>query len=226
MFELSHQLAEVTCKVLRKRRQSLALSQDTLAQRTGLARTYISDVERGARHPTLHNLTVMADALEWSTSDLVRQTEIEVTKLLDPERVLLAQQQRLELDPLEQQILHYITNRMSDGVLITSSRGEFVVWNQRAVEITGVSTPAELNGPHEWSDAYGCFREDRVTPFITHELPLVRAMQGVDSDNTPMFLRNNWLQEGRYIEITARAIKAIDSGAPKGAVIVFGELSR
>jgi transcriptional regulator with XRE-family HTH domain len=223
MLELSHQLAEVTCKVLRKRRQILSLSQDTLAQRTGLARTYISDVERGARHPTLHNLTVMADALEWSTSDLVRQTEIEVTKLLDPERVLLAQRHQTELTALEEQILHYITKRMSDGVLITSTSGQFVVWNQRAKDLTGLEPPT--TDPAEWTDLYGCFREDRVTPFHTEELPLVRAMHGVDSDNTPMFLRNPLLRDGRYIEITARTIKTSGSETPKGAVIVFGEIS-
>jgi transcriptional regulator with XRE-family HTH domain len=221
MLELSHQLAEVTCKVLRTRRQTLSLSQDTIAQRTGLARTYISDVERGARHPTLYNLTLIAEALDWSTSDLVRQTEIEVTKTIDPERVMKARRRELELTALEHQILHYITNRMSDGVMITSSNGEFVLYNQAAATLTGIQSPKAP--PDQWAELYGCFREDRVTPFNTQELPLVRALYGNETDRAPMFLRNQSLQEGRLIEISGRQIKDPASGMVKGAVIVFGE---
>lgn len=222
MLELSHQLAEITCKVLRNRRLALGVSQDTVAQRTRLARTYISDVERGSRHPTLYNLTLISDALDWSTSELVRQTEIEMTKQLDPDRVLLARRREIELQPLEQQILHYITNRMSDGVMITSSAGEFVLYNTAATMLTGMEPPKV--GPDEWVQLYGCFREDRVTPFDTEELPLIRALTGNETDRTPMFLRNDKLQDGRYIEITGRQIKDATSGTVKGAVIVFGEM--
>lgn len=222
MLELSHQLAEVTCKVLRTRRQRLGLSQDTVAQRTGLARTYISDVERGARHPTLFNLTLIAEALEWSTSDLVRQTEIEVTKTVDPDRILKARLHQIELSPLEHQILHYIHNRMSDGVMIAASNGDFVLYNTAATKITGIEPPKLP--PEQWVQAYGCFREDRVTLFNTNELPLVRALYGSESDRTPMFLRNEKIQEGRYIEITGRQIKDPATGSVKGAVIVFGQM--
>jgi hypothetical protein len=76
------------------------------------------------------------------------------------------------------------------------------------------------------SDLYGCFHEDRVTPFFTQELPLFQAIHGVESNHTPMFLRNQVVREGRYIEITGRQIKDPNSGVIKGAVIVFGELSR
>jgi transcriptional regulator with XRE-family HTH domain len=224
MIELSHQLAEVTCTVLRTRRQHLNLSQDTLAQRTGLARTYISDVERGARHPTLHNLTLISSALEWSTSDMVRQTEIEVTKLLDPERVLLAKVGNLELTALEKDILHYITKRMSDGVMITAPDSS-IVYNEKAKLITGVSEP-HSEGPDFWVDQFGCFREDRVTPYVPQELPLVKAMQGQATDHATMFLRNPQIRDGRYIDISARQIKDPQSGAVKGAVVVFGELSK
>ena len=223
MLELSHQLAELTCKVLRYRRQGLDISQDALAQRTGLARTYISDVERGARHPTLHNLSVMALALEWTTSDLVRYTEIEATKLLDPERLRLFRSNELEPTPLEGQILHYIKNRMSDAVVIAANDGEWVLYNQRVSEITGVEDhgrPLE-----EWSEYYGCFFPDRVTPMPSQELPLVKAMHGLDSDQVSLFVRNPSLQNGQYIKVSSRQIRDPNTGSVTGAVVVFGNLS-
>ena len=48
---------------IRKWREKLQLSQDELAQRAGLHRTYVSDVERGARNVSLKNVQKLADAM-------------------------------------------------------------------------------------------------------------------------------------------------------------------
>jgi two-component system, NtrC family, sensor kinase len=156
---------------------------------------------------------------------MVRQTEIEVTKLLDPERVMLSQVGKVELTALERDILHYITKRMSDGVMITAPDGAYIVYNEKAKLITGISEPHRA-GPDFWVDQFGCFREDRVTPYVPQELPLVKAMQGQATDHATMFLRNPKIGDGRYIDISARQIKDPQSGAVKGTVVVFGELSK
>jgi len=65
-------LLEAVCKSVHERREVLGLSQEELAHRAGLHRTYISDIERGARNPSLKTLSRLADALEISTSDLIR----------------------------------------------------------------------------------------------------------------------------------------------------------
>jgi transcriptional regulator with XRE-family HTH domain len=48
----------------------LGISQDELAARAGLHRTYISDIERGARNPSLETIEKLASALEISTPTL------------------------------------------------------------------------------------------------------------------------------------------------------------
>lgn len=45
------------------RRKALGLSQEDLAHRAGLNRTYITDIERGARNIALRNIVKLADAL-------------------------------------------------------------------------------------------------------------------------------------------------------------------
>ncbi len=47
------------------------LTQDALAQRAGLARTSITNIETGNQQPTLHALWRIADALEVSACDLL-----------------------------------------------------------------------------------------------------------------------------------------------------------
>ncbi len=51
-------------------RKLLGISQETLAERAELHRTYISDVERGARNPSLKTIIRLADALEVSIATL------------------------------------------------------------------------------------------------------------------------------------------------------------
>jgi len=51
---------------IKSTRSALGISQEELAARAGLHRTYVSDVERGARNPSLESVAKLADALELS----------------------------------------------------------------------------------------------------------------------------------------------------------------
>ena len=56
---------------LRRLRTDKALSQEAFAHEGGIHRTYISDLERGARNPTITVVEKIADALEVSASELI-----------------------------------------------------------------------------------------------------------------------------------------------------------
>jgi transcriptional regulator with XRE-family HTH domain len=49
---------------IRERRTFLRISQEELAVRSGLNRTYLSDVERGARNPSIKTIEKIAQALQ------------------------------------------------------------------------------------------------------------------------------------------------------------------
>lgn len=59
--------------VIRSRREELSLSQEDLALECGLHRTYISQLERGQKSPTLRALIMIAKALKIEPAELVRQ---------------------------------------------------------------------------------------------------------------------------------------------------------
>ena len=61
--------------VLRRHRSALNVSQEELAFRAGVDRTFISRLERGIRQPTITTLIGLGVALEISAADLVRETE-------------------------------------------------------------------------------------------------------------------------------------------------------
>ena len=56
---------------LRTRRQELGLTQESLALKIRVDRTYISGLERGTRNPTLIVLERVASGLEMTMSDLL-----------------------------------------------------------------------------------------------------------------------------------------------------------
>jgi transcriptional regulator with XRE-family HTH domain len=56
---------------LRRAREALGVSQEELADRAGLHRTYLSGVERGVRNPTVTVLEKIAKALKVKTSTLL-----------------------------------------------------------------------------------------------------------------------------------------------------------
>lgn len=55
---------------VRAHRRAIGLSQEALADKAGLDRTYIGGVERGERNISLLNIHAIADALETKVIDL------------------------------------------------------------------------------------------------------------------------------------------------------------
>jgi transcriptional regulator with XRE-family HTH domain len=62
---------------IKQRRQAIGISQEVLAERAGLHRTYIGDIERGARNLSLENIEKLAKALQISISDLFANYGVE-----------------------------------------------------------------------------------------------------------------------------------------------------
>lgn len=60
--------------VLQTRRQN-AISQEKLAELTGLHRTYISDIERGIRNISIKNIFILSDSLKIKPSYLFQLIE-------------------------------------------------------------------------------------------------------------------------------------------------------
>jgi transcriptional regulator with XRE-family HTH domain len=74
MYDLASILQAFGTKI-RARRKAKKLSQMSLAKAAGLHRTYIADVERGARNASMGSIARIAGALEVSISELCRGIE-------------------------------------------------------------------------------------------------------------------------------------------------------
>jgi len=68
-------LSDAFRRVVAEHRLAAGLSQETLAGRAGLHRTYIGMIERGQRNPTLDTAQMIAQALGVQLATLIREAE-------------------------------------------------------------------------------------------------------------------------------------------------------
>ena len=76
-------------------------------------------------------------------------------------------------------LLQSVLDNLGDGVAVADESGRLVMFNPAAEAILGLG--AIDSGPQEWSRIYGLFHPDGKTPIASDELPLARAVQGVES---------------------------------------------
>ncbi|NIM48754.1 MAG: helix-turn-helix domain-containing protein [Gemmatimonadales bacterium] len=69
------QFSRCLAKVIQERRQAAGLSQEALAARAGVHRTYVGMIERGQRSPSCDIARRLAKALGVSFSELVQEAE-------------------------------------------------------------------------------------------------------------------------------------------------------
>ena len=62
-------------RALKARRAELGITQEEVAHRSGLARSYVSGAERGAINVSIGNSKRLADAVELSLSELFARAE-------------------------------------------------------------------------------------------------------------------------------------------------------
>lgn len=60
-----------------RRRRTLEMSLDALAEASGVSRTLISGIERGHRNASMRTVFKLASALGARPSDLVREAEVD-----------------------------------------------------------------------------------------------------------------------------------------------------
>lgn len=68
-------------KVLAKHRTGAKISQEELADRAGIHRTYVSQIERGLKSPTLSVLIEISKSLNTTASSLIAEVEENIDDL-------------------------------------------------------------------------------------------------------------------------------------------------
>ena len=120
------------------------------------------------------------------------------------------------------EIFQSILNSIADGVVVADERGRMLVSNPAAREILG-AVPREFV-PEELTEQSVFFLPDMVTPYAVADLPLSRAMQGLASRETEMYLRRPTDSRGIWLSANATPLRD-DAGRLRGGVAVFRDIT-
>jgi two-component system cell cycle sensor histidine kinase/response regulator CckA len=142
----------------------------------------------------------------------------DVTERKQAEEELSRSRQALED---QTRLLQSVLDSMSEGLVAADEQGKFILWNPAAERIVGLG-PAHLP-PDKWSEHYGVYLPDKVTPFPPEDNPLARAIQGKVSAAV-MYLRHHKLTEGVFLEQNASPLRD-RNGKVCGGVTAFRDIT-
>ncbi|HTN77094.1 MAG TPA: PAS domain S-box protein [Pirellulaceae bacterium] len=129
-------------------------------------------------------------------------------------------------DEVRQQrvVLSAVLNSLTDGVIVVDESGRLVRFNPAAEAMHG-GRGASDKPPAEWSEHYGLYLTDMVTPIPEAKLPLVRALQGESFTYLDLFQRLHGETEGHFFACSGGPIVDED-GRNRGAVIVLRDITQ
>lgn len=119
-------------------------------------------------------------------------------------------------------MLQSVLDSISEGLVAADETGKFILWNPAANRIVGLG--AANVPPEEWTDHYGTYLPDTVTPFPPEQNPLLRAIRG-EASTAQMYVRNAELETGVWIEASGSPLKSKE-GAAQGGVVAFRDVTQ
>jgi len=162
-------------------------------------------------------VAVLRDITERKRADAVLARQ--AAELSQQTERLVLSQQSLEIQTL---MLQSVLDSIGEGLVAADETGKFLLWNPAARRIMGLG--AANVPPEQWTDHYGTFLPDTVTPFPPEQNPLVRAIRG-EASTTEMYVRNPELEMGVWIEASSNPLKGKD-GVARGGVVAFRDITQ
>jgi len=154
-------------------------------------------------------------------------THREVQKRAVAERKIISKTEELAASERESrrksQILQSVLDSMGDGVAVADEKGGFILFNSAAERILGVG--AIPMPRQDWSEHFGIYMADGVTPVPADDIPLARALRGESVEGAELFVRNPHIPEGIWIDVTATPLTDEDA-MRRGGVAVFRDITR
>ena len=151
-------------------------------------------------------------------------TDISERKQVEERLALQAEQLQHSRQALEDQslMLQSVLDSMVEGLVVANEQGKFILWNPAAKKLVGLGA-ADL-APNQWSDYYGIFYADKVTPIPPGQTPLERAIRG-EVVQGEIFLRNSLLEREVWLEINSSPLRGKD-GVLRGGVAAFRDITQ
>lgn len=120
------------------------------------------------------------------------------------------------------ELLNLVLKNINEGVVAADEKGQFLVFNPAAEKISGRVGEGARHG--EWTKQFGIFLPDGVTLFPEGDNPLAKAIQGAETNNVEMYLRNANHPDGVLVAASGRPLLD-EKGTNLGGVAIFRDIT-
>ena len=122
----------------------------------------------------------------------------------------------------QSETLESIFNSLGEAVTVTDETGRIIRFNPAAERIVGVGMVH--NHPKRYTEKFGLFFPDQVSPVPYDRLPQVRVLNGERFDDLELFVCNPKIPDGVHVSINANPIRDAH-GKVRGGVIAFRDVT-
>jgi PAS domain S-box-containing protein len=119
-------------------------------------------------------------------------------------------------------LLELIINSSTLGMVSASSNGNINFSNQMAKKVLNIS-PEGIN-KEKWNDQFGMFETDKETPLVEGTDPLSYALQGQETINRELFMRNPNIPKGIFLNVIGKPIRD-DKSETIGGLVIFEDIT-
>jgi len=121
-------------------------------------------------------------------------------------------------------ILQSVLGSMDDGVVVTDGRGQVLHVNKAFARMTGkIKIPVEME---EWPETIGIFNADGQTVCRVRDLPMVKAENGILTESDELYIKNDCLEAGIWLQATSSLLKTDEGKLLDGSVVVFRDYTK
>jgi PAS domain S-box-containing protein len=116
-----------------------------------------------------------------------------------------------------------VLSNLNDGVIVAESTGKFIYHNEMAARTNPkILQPVPIE---TWSETLGLHLPDMTTPFPHDELPLAKAFRGEKTTATEIYLKNETLESGRWLEVSGTPIRVPTASDLNCGVLVIRDIT-
>ncbi|UCG62270.1 MAG: SpoIIE family protein phosphatase [Candidatus Zixiibacteriota bacterium] len=123
----------------------------------------------------------------------------------------------------ETRLLKDIFSQIAEGVIVADLDGRFLLFNAAAEKMLGLG--AQDVTPDRWTEAYGCYLPDTVTPYPPANLPLARALRGEEITDDVIYIKNPRKPLGIWISLSGKPL-VDENGSIWGGFVIIRDISR
>ncbi len=121
-------------------------------------------------------------------------------------------------------VLQSVMGSMTDGVVVSDAAGRVLQINDAFARMTGgVKIPEKID---QWPETIGIYHRDQKTHFKVDDLPMEKVRIGALVESEEIYIKNDHLDAGIWLQATGSPLKADDGQILDGCVVVFRNFTK